>query len=118
MNGCVLSFVYFVLSETEGFLYRDILKNKNSKINLNFAKVITNLSNSIFTIGFSLESTITILYWVAIYPTDFDLEPRPDLPPSLGDRGRGKIEFWVTVALHGGLWAILWIDLFLNRVRI
>ena len=86
-----LEFLYFLLISIE----TTIFKGKNKK----FWKFI----HIIFEISFSIESLVTIMYWLIIYPI---------FPP------KTIYQFLNQALLHGGGYILLWVDNIFNKIRI
>ncbi len=65
----------------------------------------------IFEVAFSIELTITLVFWVIIFPAAAGMNPE-DLGFVVDTR-----YIVMTINMHGGIFLILWMELIVNRMR-
>lgn len=103
------------MAEFEGFLLRRLLKGKHT-LNISLIDKISKTTNNIFVVSYSIQATISIFFWVILYPLIILVSKSKEsfeLPPSLIDEfiknksgGGAEISLLSNIALHGGIWAL------------
>ncbi|KAL4510073.1 hypothetical protein ABPG72_010266 [Tetrahymena utriculariae] len=97
--GFYTTFTYFLLSLIYG-LYVYLKKKKDKSFQPPFG-FLPKLINILFEIAFSLELTITALFWVLVYPT----------------KSLDAWQLFNTSNFHGGMLIVLWIDNIFNAIQ-
>ncbi|KAL4466895.1 hypothetical protein ABPG74_010492 [Tetrahymena malaccensis] len=97
--GFYTTFTYFLLSLIYGFYI--YFKKKNDQSYEPPFGFLPKLINILFEIAFSLELTITVLFWVLVFPT----------------KSLGIWQLLNTANFHGGMLVVLWIDNIFNAIQ-
>ncbi|EAR96900.1 transmembrane protein, putative (macronuclear) [Tetrahymena thermophila SB210] len=97
--GFYTTFTYFLLSLIYGFYV--YLKKKNDQQFEPSFNFLPKLINILFEIAFSIELTITVLFWALVFPT----------------KSLGAWQLFNTSNFHGGMLIALWIDNMFNCIQ-